>query len=93
MTSDSARRPALIFREKPPGGLSAGNRRRLTTPNARTIFCRRATEGYPEVALQIVPPLLQSYAKDFCAEGDKFRAGDALNFAIGQGDTAVTHCR
>ena len=34
--------------------------------------------------------LLQSYAKDFCAEGDKFRAGDALNFAIGQGDTVVT---
>ena len=53
-------------------------------------FCRRATEGYPEVKPADRAALLQSYAKDFCAEGDKFRAGDALNFAIGQGDTVVT---
>lgn len=53
-------------------------------------FCRRATEGYPEVKPDDRAALLQSYAKDFCAEGDKFRAGDALNFAIGQGDTVVT---
>lgn len=53
-------------------------------------FCRRATEGYPEIKPKDRAQLLQSYAKDFCAEGDKFRAGDALNFAIGQGDTVVT---
>ncbi|MGL5827649.1 MAG: penicillin-binding protein 2, partial [Nocardioides sp.] len=30
------------------------------------------------------------FAKEFCAEGYAYRAGDAVNFAIGQGDTAVT---
>ncbi|MFA7266158.1 MAG: penicillin-binding protein 2 [Candidatus Nanopelagicales bacterium] len=56
----------------------------------REDFCNRATEGYPEVKPKDRAELLQAYAKDFCAEGDKYRAGDALNFAIGQGDTVVT---
>ena len=30
------------------------------------------------------------FAKEFCAEGYAYRAGDAVNFAIGQGDTIVT---
>ena len=29
-------------------------------------------------------------AKENCVDGDKIRAGDAVNFAIGQGDTVVT---
>ncbi|MFC5179274.1 penicillin-binding protein 2 [Nocardioides taihuensis] len=31
-----------------------------------------------------------TYAGEFCAEGYAYRAGDAVNFAIGQGDTIVT---
>jgi penicillin-binding protein 2 len=30
------------------------------------------------------------FAREFCAEGYAYRAGDAANFAIGQGDTIVT---
>ena len=30
------------------------------------------------------------YAHEFCLEGNQYRAGDAVNFAIGQGDTMVT---
>ncbi|GAA4374965.1 penicillin-binding protein 2 [Nocardioides caricicola] len=30
------------------------------------------------------------FAHEFCAEGYAYRAGDAVNFAIGQGDTLVT---
>ncbi len=30
------------------------------------------------------------FAREFCAEGYAYRAGDAVNFAIGQGDTIVT---
>jgi penicillin-binding protein 2 len=30
------------------------------------------------------------FAKEFCVEGYAYRAGDAANFAIGQGDTIVT---
>jgi len=31
-----------------------------------------------------------TFAREFCAEGYEYRAGDAVNFAIGQGDTIVT---
>src|SRR5690606_21358161 len=30
------------------------------------------------------------FAREFCVEGYAYRAGDAVNFAIGQGDTVVT---
>lgn len=33
---------------------------------------------------------LDRFAREFCAEGYAYRAGDAVNFAIGQGDTIVT---
>ena len=33
---------------------------------------------------------LQLFAHEFCLEGSYYRAGDAVNFAIGQGDTLVT---
>ncbi|MFS3127891.1 penicillin-binding protein 2 [Nocardioides sp. Bht2] len=33
---------------------------------------------------------LRRFAREFCIEGYAYRAGDAVNFAIGQGDTIVT---
>jgi penicillin-binding protein 2 len=33
---------------------------------------------------------LHVYAHEFCLEGNLYRAGDAVNFSIGQGDTQVT---
>lgn len=33
---------------------------------------------------------LRRFAHEFCLEGYAYRAGDAVNFAIGQGDTIVT---
>jgi penicillin-binding protein 2 len=33
---------------------------------------------------------LDLFAREFCIEGYKYRAGDAVNFVIGQGDTMVT---
>jgi len=33
---------------------------------------------------------LHRFASEFCVEGYTYRAGDAVNFAIGQGDTIVT---
>ena len=35
-------------------------------------------------------PFLVLLAKENCLDGDKIRAGDAVNFAIGQGETVVT---
>jgi penicillin-binding protein 2 len=33
---------------------------------------------------------LELFAHEFCLEGSYYRAGDAVNFSIGQGDTLVT---
>ncbi len=33
---------------------------------------------------------LKQFSREFCADGYRYRAGDAVNFAIGQGDTTVT---
>ncbi|ONI76557.1 penicillin-binding protein 2 [Kribbella sp. ALI-6-A] len=33
---------------------------------------------------------LQQFSREFCADGYRYRAGDAVNFAIGQGDTTLT---
>ena len=35
-------------------------------------------------------PFLIELARENCIDGDKIRAGDAVNFSIGQGDTVIT---
>jgi penicillin-binding protein 2 len=55
-------------------------------------WCRRGRDGYPEVA-KTDPnraALLKAYAQEACIDGDQYRAGDAVNLAIGQGDTVAT---
>ena len=58
----------------------------------RGVKCRRAKNGYPEVAK--TDPNRASYllalAKEFCSDGYRYNAGDAVLFAIGQGDVLVT---
>jgi penicillin-binding protein 2 len=55
-------------------------------------MCTRARSGYPEVAK--ADPSRAAYLKELavenCQTGFQFRAGDAANFAIGQGDISVT---
>ncbi len=55
-------------------------------------WCKRAESGYPEVA-ETDPErasLLKEFAKENCTEGMRYRAGDAVNLSIGQGDTVVS---
>ncbi|GAA2168580.1 penicillin-binding protein 2 [Pedococcus bigeumensis] len=58
----------------------------------RVETCKRARSGYPEVAA--TDPSRAAYLKELavenCRTGFQFRAGDAANFAIGQGDITVT---
>jgi penicillin-binding protein 2 len=58
----------------------------------RADTCARARTGYPELA-RTEPgraAYLRDLAREGCASGHQFRAGDAANFSIGQGDLAVT---
>ncbi|MDF2092840.1 penicillin-binding protein 2 [Knoellia sp. 3-2P3] len=66
--------------------------KRRTWEDTRVDTCRRARTGYPEVAATdgARAAYLTSLAKENCQSGFQFRAGDAANFSIGQGDIAVT---
>ena len=50
----------------------------------RSYYCRMNREGTAENAF------LKVFAHEFCLEGNRYRAGDAVNYSIGQGDTIVT---
>jgi penicillin-binding protein 2 len=45
---------------------------------------------YCELGQEDGSDFLHRFAREFCVEGFAYRAGDAVNFAIGQGDTVVT---
>lgn len=45
---------------------------------------------YCKVGKEPGSDFLHRFAREFCIEGFAYRAGDAANFSIGQGDTAVT---
>src|SRR5680860_640855 len=47
-------------------------------------------EYYCKIGKQRGYDFLRVFASEFCIEGFAYRAGDAVNFAIGQGDTIVT---
>ena len=47
-------------------------------------YCRMDAKGTAP------SPFLKLFAHEFCLEGSYYRAGDAVNFSIGQGDTMVT---
>lgn len=66
--------------------------KRQTWAQTRDATCARARTGYPELAATdgARAAYLTSLAKENCQSGFQFRAGDAANFAIGQGDIAVT---
>lgn len=52
----------------------------------KDFFCNYKTRAS---AAQQTPFLIQ-LAEENCVDGDKVRAGDAVNFSIGQGDTVIT---
>lgn len=58
----------------------------------RDTWCKNAVEGYPET--RKTDPEVADYFtaldQENCADGFRWREGDALNASIGQGDTAVT---
>jgi penicillin-binding protein 2 len=55
-----------------------------------TAWCARAEQGYPEMADRERAAYLRGLARENCTDGMLWRVGDALNAAVGQGDTAAT---
>ncbi|MDQ1248539.1 MAG: Penicillin-binding protein 2, partial [Actinomycetota bacterium] len=53
-------------------------------------YCTRAETGYPEEPDPAKAEMYKQFAAEYCADGDKYRVGDAINQAVGQGDILVT---
>ncbi|MDS1271119.1 penicillin-binding protein 2 [Lipingzhangella sp. LS1_29] len=56
----------------------------------REESCTAAEEGYPDVDDPVHERYLRAVAAEHCSDGYVWRAGDAANFSIGQGDVLVT---
>ncbi len=56
----------------------------------KDIWCERGKKGYPEEKDPARAAYLKAIAAENCVDGWQYRGGDAVNFAIGQGDTLVT---
>ena len=75
-----------------PGRIPSRAWKKASWAQTRADTCRRARSGYPEVAATDArrAAYLEALAVENCRTGFQFRAGDAANFSIGQGDIAVT---
>jgi penicillin-binding protein 2 len=72
------------------GRLASRELKRTQWEQRKDDWCARAEQGYPELADPERAEYLQQLAEENCVDGMRWRVGDALNAAIGQGDTAAT---
>ncbi len=74
------------------GRVSSRTFKQANWEQMKDTWCRNAQEGYP--TLRKTDPQQADYFtaldKENCTDGYQWRAGDALNQSIGQGDTTVT---
>ena len=56
----------------------------------KDYYCGIADKPQSAPANKGISDFVYKFAGEFCVEGFAYRAGDAVNFAIGQGDTIVT---
>lgn len=86
------RRTGVDLPGEASGTLPGRATKQKTWEATRADTCAHARTGYPEVAR--TDPSRAAYlttlAKENCTTGFQYRAGDAANLAIGQGDVAVT---
>lgn len=63
---------------------------RIADRHWKLRYYKANRDYYCKVGKQPGEDFLHRFAREFCVEGFAYRAGDAVNFAIGQGDTMVT---
>lgn len=73
-----------------PGLVVSRADRKASWEQNKAIYCSRAKTGYPEVKDRAQAAYLKAIAAENCVDGWMYRGGDAVNVAIGQGDTLVT---
>jgi len=63
---------------------------RIADPRWKLAYWKSMKDYYCKVAKEPGQDYLHVFAREFCVEGDRYRAGDAVNFVIGQGDSVIT---
>jgi penicillin-binding protein 2 len=63
---------------------------RIADRKWKLAYWKSMKRYYCKVGKESGSDFLHRFAREFCIEGFAYRAGDAVNFAIGQGDTVVT---
>jgi penicillin-binding protein 2 len=63
---------------------------RIADRHWKRAYWQARKEYYCKVAKKPGEDFLHRFAREFCIGGYAYRAGDAVNFAIGQGDTMVS---
>lgn len=63
---------------------------RIADRKWKLAYWKSMKDYYCKVGKQGGTDFQGRFAREFCLEGSHYRAGDAVNFAIGQGDTVVT---
>ena len=69
-----------------PGRIADRHWKRAYYESQKDYYCELSAK--PQTA--DTSDFVYKFAREFCLEGNLYRAGDAVNFAIGQGDTIVT---
>ncbi len=84
------RRTGIGLPGETPGLLASRETKQARWEQRHEVWCARAEHGYPEMANRERARYLRKLAEENCENGMDWRVGDALNAAIGQGDTAAT---
>ncbi len=63
---------------------------RIADRKWKLAYYKSMKDYYCKVGKQDGSDFLHRFAREFCVEGYQYRAGDSVNYAIGQGDTIVT---
>ena len=63
---------------------------RIADRKWKLAYWKSNKDYYCKIGRKPGTDFLHRFAREFCLEGFAYRAGDAVNFAIGQGDTIVT---
>ena len=63
---------------------------RIADRKWKLAYYKSQKDYYCKIGKEAGQDFLHRFAREFCIEGYAYRAGDAVNFAIGQGDTIVT---